>query len=102
MGGGRWKRVLCCSPAATCRIVVVAAERQQPELTPFAALVRWWKDVKALSSSQQSVDMSRTSCTQQLIESLGKKSGACGGLLRMCCFCYPATVSWGLVSDSTS
>lgn len=78
------------------------AERQRPELAPFAAFVRLWQDAIVPSSSQQSVDMSRASCTQQLFEFLEPKTGACGVLLRMCFFCYPATVSYGVVSDSTS
>ncbi|AYU80356.1 hypothetical protein LdCL_280025200 [Leishmania donovani] len=46
--------------------------------------------------------MNWASWTQQLFEFLEAKTGACGGLLHMCFFCYPATVSYGMVSDSTS
>ncbi|TPP54331.1 DnaJ domain family protein [Leishmania donovani] len=81
-----------------------AAVRQEPALplAPFAAFARQFQDANVTPSFQQIVDMNWASWTQQLFEFLEAKTGACGGLLHMCFFCYPATVSYGMVSDSTS
>lgn len=70
----------------------------RPELSPIAPHVRVWKDRFTPEAGQYDIELSDSPDLGPLFEFQEKTCGACPGLERIHCFCYPATLSHGVVS----
>ena len=70
----------------------------RPELALIAPQVRAWKDRYTPEAGQDDEELSDSPDLGPLFEFQEKHAGACPGLERIHCFCYPATLSHGVVS----
>ncbi len=70
----------------------------RPELAAIAPHVRAWKDRFTPEVGQDDTELSDSPDLGPVFEFQETTSGACPGLERIHCFCYPATLSHGVVS----
>jgi cation diffusion facilitator CzcD-associated flavoprotein CzcO len=70
----------------------------RPELAAIASHVRAWKDRFTPDAGQDDIELSDSPDLGPTFEFQEKTSGLCPGLDRIHCFCYPATLSHGVVS----
>ncbi|AMM23213.1 flavin-containing monooxygenase [Variovorax sp. PAMC 28711] len=70
----------------------------RPEYAAIASHVRAWKDRFVPAPGQEDTELADSPDLGPLFELQEKTPGACPGLDRIHCFCYPATLSHGSVS----
>ncbi|MDQ0144004.1 FAD-dependent oxidoreductase [Cupriavidus necator] len=70
----------------------------RPEFAAFAAHIRFWRDRHAPPAGQEDRELSDSPDLGEAFEFQEKTPGACPGLTRIHCFCYPAALSHGTVS----
>ncbi len=70
----------------------------RPELFIIAPHVRAWKDRFTPEAGQDDTELSDSPDLGPVFEFQEKTAGQCPGLERIHCFCYPATLSHGVVS----
>ena len=67
----------------------------RPEFSPFAPHVRLWQDRFTPPAGEEDAELATSPDLGPLFEFLEKTPGACPGLERVHCFCYPAALSHG-------
>ena len=72
--------------------------QRRPEYAGFADQVRAWKHRHTPQDGQQDAELADSPDLGPLFEFQPRTPGACPGLERIHCFCYPATLSHGTVS----
>jgi FAD-dependent urate hydroxylase len=72
--------------------------QRRPEYAGFAEQVRAWKHRHMPPAGQQDGELDDSPDLGPLFEFQPRTPGACPGLDRIHCFCYPATLSHGTVS----
>lgn len=70
----------------------------RPELSSIAPHVRAWKDRFTPEAGQDDTELSDSPDLGPVFEFRERTPGQCPGLERIHCFCYPATLSHGVVS----
>jgi len=70
----------------------------RPEFAAFAPHTRFWRDRHAPRPGQEDRELSDSPDLGPAFEFQEKTPGACPGLSRIHCFCYPAALSHGTVS----
>jgi cation diffusion facilitator CzcD-associated flavoprotein CzcO len=70
----------------------------RPEFAAFAPHVRVWADRYRPAPDEQDLELAESPDLGPAFEFQEKAAGACPGLDRIHCFCYPATLSHGPVS----
>ncbi|WP_454710675.1 FAD-dependent oxidoreductase [Cupriavidus nantongensis] len=70
----------------------------RPEFAAFAPHVRYWRDRYTPPHGQADRELSDSPDLGETFEFQEKTPGACPGLTRIHCFCYPAALSHGTVS----
>ncbi|ULX54021.1 FAD-dependent oxidoreductase [Cupriavidus taiwanensis] len=70
----------------------------RPEFAAFAPHIRFWRDRHAPPAGQEDRELSDSPDLGEAFEFQEKTPGACPGLSRIHCFCYPAALSHGTVS----
>lgn len=71
---------------------------QKPEFAPFARHVRTWGERYQPPAGDEDRELSDSPDLGPVFEFREKTAGACPGLDRIHCFCYPAALSHGTVS----
>ncbi|MGJ7581092.1 NAD(P)-binding domain-containing protein [Variovorax sp. RHLX14] len=71
---------------------------QRPEFDGFASRVRLWQDRFTPEPGQEDGELDRSPDLGPLFEFQEKTPGACPGLSRIHCFCYPSALSHGAVA----
>ena len=71
---------------------------QRPEFAAFAAQVRLWQDRYQPAPGQEDAELEQSPDLGALLEFQEKTPGACPGLERVHCFCYPSALSHGAVA----
>ena len=71
---------------------------QKPEFAPFARHVRTWGERYQPPAGDEDRELSDSPDLGPVFEFREKAAGACPGLDRIHCFCYPAALSHGTVS----
>lgn len=71
---------------------------QKPEFAPFARHVRTWGERYRSPQGEEDRELSDSPDLGPVFEFQEKVPGACPGLDRIHCFCYPAALSHGTVS----
>jgi cation diffusion facilitator CzcD-associated flavoprotein CzcO len=89
-------------PLATDFVVFCTGFRSdwslRPEFAGFAPHVRTWRDRFAPAPDQEDEELAQSPDLGPLFEFREKAPGACPGLDRIHCFCYPAALSHGAVT----
>ncbi len=67
----------------------------RPEFAPFAAHVRLWQDRFTPPVGEEDAELATSPDLGPLFEFQERTAGACPGLDRVHCFCYPAALSHG-------
>ncbi|WP_455280808.1 FAD-dependent oxidoreductase [Cupriavidus necator] len=70
----------------------------RPEFAAFASHIRYWRDRYTPLQGQEDSELSDSPDLGEAFEFQEKAAGACPGLTRIHCFCYPAALSHGTVS----
>ncbi|HSV84748.1 MAG TPA: NAD(P)/FAD-dependent oxidoreductase, partial [Ramlibacter sp.] len=70
----------------------------RPEFAPFAPFVRLWQDRFTPPASEEDAELATSPDLGPLYEFQQRAPGACPGLERVHCFCYPAALSHGAAS----
>lgn len=70
----------------------------RPEFAAFASHIRFWRDRYTPPATQQDGELSDSPDLGPVFEFQETSPGACPGLSRIHCFCYPAALSHGTVS----
>ena len=71
---------------------------QRPEFDGFASQVRLWRDRFVPAPGQEDAELAQSPDLGPLFEFREKTPGACPGLSRIHCFCYPSALSHGAVA----
>jgi cation diffusion facilitator CzcD-associated flavoprotein CzcO len=71
---------------------------QRPELAAIAPHVRTWRERYAPPAGDEDEELARMPDLGAIFEFQERVPGACPGLDRVHCFCYPATISHGSVA----
>ncbi|MFC5499351.1 SidA/IucD/PvdA family monooxygenase [Caenimonas terrae] len=71
---------------------------QRPEFAAFAPQVRLWQDREQAEAFEDDAELRESPDLGPLFEFREKVPGACPGLERVHCFCYPAALSHGAVA----
>ena len=72
--------------------------RLRPEFAAFAPQVRLWQDRYQPAPGQDDDELAQSPDLGPLLEFQEKTPGACPGLARVHCFCYPSALSHGAVA----
>ncbi|WP_432260045.1 FAD-dependent oxidoreductase [Cupriavidus sp. TMH.W2] len=70
----------------------------RPEFAAFAPQIRYWRDRYTPRPGQEDQELADSPDLGPAFEFIEKTPGACPGLSRIHCFCYPAALSHGTVS----
>lgn len=70
----------------------------RPEFAAFASQVRLWQDRYQPEPGQDDAELAQSPDLGPLLEFQEKTAGACPGLARVHCFCYPSALSHGAVA----
>ncbi|AOY90679.1 FAD-dependent oxidoreductase [Cupriavidus sp. USMAA2-4] len=70
----------------------------RPEFAAIAPHIRFWRDRYTPRAGQEDQELSDSPDLGPAFEFLENRPGACPGLSRIHCFCYPAALSHGTVS----
>ncbi|NEK65371.1 MAG: FAD-dependent oxidoreductase, partial [Xanthomonas perforans] len=71
---------------------------QKPEYAPFAPHVRTWGERYQPPAGDEDQELADSPDLGPVFEFQQRTPGACPGLERIHCFCYPAALSHGTVS----
>jgi cation diffusion facilitator CzcD-associated flavoprotein CzcO len=71
---------------------------QRPEFDGFASRVRLWQDRFVPPPGEEDAELAQSPDLGPLFEFQEKTPGACPGLSRIHCFCYPSALSHGAVA----
>jgi FAD-dependent urate hydroxylase len=71
---------------------------RRPEYVAIAPHVRAWRDVYTPDAGDEDQELGESPYLGPVFELQEKTEGACPGMDRIHCFCYPATISHGTVS----
>jgi cation diffusion facilitator CzcD-associated flavoprotein CzcO len=72
--------------------------QQRPEFAAIAPAVRLWQDRYQASPGEEDAELAMSPDLGPLFEFQEKTPGACPGLERVHCFCYPSALSHGAVA----
>ncbi|MDB5893265.1 MAG: FAD-dependent oxidoreductase [Rhodoferax sp.] len=72
--------------------------RQRPEFAAIAPSVRLWQDRYQPVAGEEDAELAMSPDLGPLFEFQQKQPGACPGLERVHCFCYPSALSHGAVA----
>src|SRR5690606_22211715 len=71
---------------------------QRPEFATFASAIRRWGDRYQPSAEQEDIELFDSPDLGEAFEFQPKSDQDCPGLERIHCFCYPASLSHGVVA----